>query len=97
MWRIAFCRKVNFLDVGCGFGGLTGKNGALVHVSFAMFANADDAPPFATAVALGALFPDKLTLALEIRPKVTEYVRLRIEALRSEHPGQVRLLLCFAN
>ncbi|GAB9463193.1 hypothetical protein Gpo141_00000662 [Globisporangium polare] len=54
--------KVDFLDVGCGFGGLT--------------------------VALGALFPDKLTLALEIRPKVTEYVRLRIEALRSEHPGQ---------
>lgn len=43
-----------------------------------------------SAVALGALFPDKLTLALEIRPKVTEYVRLRIEALRSEHPGQVR-------
>lgn len=34
------------------------------------------------------MFPDKLTLALEIRPKVTEYVRLRIEALRSEHPGQ---------
>lgn len=40
------------------------------------------------AVALGALFPDKLTLALEIRPRVTEFVRLRIEALRSEHPGQ---------
>ncbi|DAZ92442.1 TPA: hypothetical protein N0F65_000226 [Lagenidium giganteum] len=54
--------KVEFLDVGCGFGGLT--------------------------VALGKLFPNNLTLALEIRPKVTEYVRLRIEALRAEHPGQ---------
>ena len=29
-----------------------------------------------------------MTLALEIRAKVTEYVRLRIEALRAEHPGQ---------
>ncbi|KAH9110387.1 hypothetical protein AeMF1_014805 [Aphanomyces euteiches] len=51
--------KVEFLDVGCGFGGLT--------------------------IALANLFPDNLTLAMEIRPKVTEYVRLRIEALRNEH------------
>jgi tRNA (guanine-N7-)-methyltransferase len=34
------------------------------------------------------LFPDKLTLGLEIRAKITEYVRLRIEALRSEQPGK---------
>ncbi|KAJ0390579.1 hypothetical protein P43SY_011427 [Pythium insidiosum] len=53
---------VDFLDIGCGFGGLT--------------------------VALGELFPDNLTLGLEIRPKVTEYVRLRIEALRAEQPGK---------
>ncbi|RLN88055.1 hypothetical protein BBJ28_00013229 [Nothophytophthora sp. Chile5] len=58
----SFDYRVDFLDVGCGFGGLT--------------------------VALGELFPDKLTLALEIRAKVTEYVRLRIEALRVERPGQ---------
>lgn len=45
---------------------------------------------YLVTVALGALFPDKLTLALEIRPKVTEFVRLRIEALRAEQPGQVR-------
>ncbi|KAG7394869.1 tRNA (guanine-N(7)-)-methyltransferase [Phytophthora boehmeriae] len=37
---------------------------------------------------LAELYPDKLTLALEIRAKVTEYVRLRIEALRAEHQGQ---------
>lgn len=54
--------SVDFLDIGCGFGGLT--------------------------VALGELFPEKLTLGLEIRPKVTEYVRLRIEALRAEQPGK---------
>ncbi|KDO20496.1 hypothetical protein SPRG_14014 [Saprolegnia parasitica CBS 223.65] len=50
--------KVEFLDVGCGFGGLT--------------------------IALATLFPTNLTLAMEIRPKVTEYVRLRIEALRQD-------------
>ncbi|CAH0483007.1 unnamed protein product [Peronospora belbahrii] len=53
---------VDFLDIGCGFGGLTVK--------------------------LAELYPEKLTLALEIRAKVTEYVRLRIEALRKEHSGQ---------
>ncbi|CAI5735288.1 unnamed protein product [Hyaloperonospora brassicae] len=54
--------SVDFLDIGCGFGGLTVK--------------------------LAELFPDRVTLALEIRAKVTEYVRLRIEALRAEHPEQ---------
>ena len=38
------------------------------------------------AVALGALSPE-LTLALEIRPKVCEYVRQRLDALRRQHPG----------
>ncbi|RLN88828.1 hypothetical protein BBJ28_00002888 [Nothophytophthora sp. Chile5] len=50
--------------------------------------NSTDFPFGVDAVALGELFPDKLTLALEIRAKVTEYVRLRIEALRVERPGQ---------
>ncbi|KAI9905810.1 hypothetical protein PsorP6_013970 [Peronosclerospora sorghi] len=43
---------------------------------------------FQLTLKLGEMFPDKLTLALEIRAKVTEYVRLRIEALRAEHPNQ---------
>lgn len=38
-------------------------------------------------VALAKLFPDKLCLGMEIRAKVCEYVRLRIEALRGEHEG----------
>lgn len=51
----------DFLDVGCGFGGLT--------------------------VALASQFPDQSTLGLEIRAKVCEFVRLRIEALRVQEPG----------
>ena len=38
--------------------------------------------------ALSTLLPGKLVLGLEIRAKVTEYVRLRILALRKENPGQ---------
>ncbi|CAE7535338.1 unnamed protein product [Symbiodinium microadriaticum] len=38
-------------------------------------------------VALAGLHPDKCILGLEIRAKVCEYVRLRIEALREETGG----------
>lgn len=41
------------------------------------------------AVSLSEIFPEEQTLAMEIRPKVCEYVRLRIEALREKHPGKV--------
>lgn len=39
-------------------------------------------------VALAALLPEEVILGLEIRLKVTEYVRLRILALRQEKPGK---------
>lgn len=39
-------------------------------------------------IALSTLLPNKLILGLEIRAKVTEYVRLRVLALRKENPGQ---------
>lgn len=39
-------------------------------------------------VALSTLLPDNIILGLEIRFKITEYVRLRIAALRVEHPGK---------
>lgn len=39
-------------------------------------------------VALSTLLPEQVILGLEIRAKVAEYVRLRIMALRKEHPGQ---------
>ena len=39
-------------------------------------------------VALSTLLPDEQILGMEIRAKVTEYVRLRIVALRKENPNQ---------
>ena len=38
-------------------------------------------------LALATLLPDNIILGMEIRAKVTEYVRLRIVASRKEHPG----------
>lgn len=45
-------------------------------------------------VELAQLFPDQLVLGMEIRAKVCEYVRLRIEALREEQPGQYQNAAC---
>lgn len=39
-------------------------------------------------MALATLLPHEIILGMEIRAKVTEYVRLRILAARKEHPGQ---------
>jgi tRNA (guanine-N7-)-methyltransferase len=39
-------------------------------------------------VSLATLLPEETILGMEIRAKVTEYVRLRIVAFRKEHPGQ---------
>jgi|EP00945_MAST-04E_sp_MAST-4E-sp1_P000323 tRNA (guanine-N7-)-methyltransferase len=55
-------KTVDFVDVGCGFGGLT--------------------------VALAKNFSGKVSLGMEIRPKVTEYVRRKIQALQKEHRGE---------
>uniref|UniRef100_A0A8D0BPD3 tRNA (guanine-N(7)-)-methyltransferase n=1 Tax=Salvator merianae TaxID=96440 RepID=A0A8D0BPD3_SALMN len=45
-------------------------------------------------VALSPLFPDTLMLGLEIRVKVSDYVRDRIESLRASHPGQFQNIAC---
>lgn len=45
-------------------------------------------------VALARIFPDKLVCGMEIRAKVCEYVRLRIEGLRTQHPGQYENAAC---
>ncbi len=45
-------------------------------------------------IALSELFPDKIVLGMEIRPKVTEYVRLRVEGLREANPGQYENASC---
>lgn len=45
-------------------------------------------------IALANMFPDKLVLGMEIRAKVCEYVRLRIEALRKDCPGSYQNAGC---
>jgi len=57
---------VDFVDIGCGFGGLT--------------------------VALAQLFPDKLTLGMEIRSKVTHHIRIHIvHAYSCSHAASLTL------
>ncbi|KAI8011482.1 tRNA (guanine-N(7)-)-methyltransferase [Camellia lanceoleosa] len=55
-------KKIQFADIGCGFGGLL--------------------------ISLSTLFPDTLMIGMELRDKVTEYVKERILALRVAHPSQ---------
>jgi tRNA (guanine-N7-)-methyltransferase len=40
------------------------------------------------------MFPETLMLGMEIRVKVSDYVMDRIEALRSQHPGQYQNIAC---
>lgn len=49
-------KQVDFLDIGCGYGGLL--------------------------IRLAELYPDNLSLGMEIRVKVSDYVQERIRALR---------------
>ncbi|XP_018580789.1 tRNA (guanine-N(7)-)-methyltransferase [Scleropages formosus] len=60
--------RVEFADIGCGYGGLL--------------------------VELSPLFPDKLILGLEIRVKVSDYVRDRILSLRAAEPGKYQNIAC---
>lgn len=55
-------KKIQFADVGCGFGGLL--------------------------ISLATLFPEILMIGMELRDKVTEYVKERILSLRVANPGQ---------
>ncbi|XP_048347809.1 tRNA (guanine-N(7)-)-methyltransferase isoform X3 [Sphaerodactylus townsendi] len=45
-------------------------------------------------VALSPLFPNTLMLGLEIRVKVSDYVRDRIRSLRASHPGLYQNVAC---
>lgn len=56
-------KKIEILDIGCGFGGLT--------------------------ITLSTLFPTKVILAMEIRTKVCEFVKRKIDALRSQDPNGI--------
>ena len=61
-------RKVEFVDIGCGYGGFLIK--------------------------LGELFPDKLSLGMEIRVKVSDYVIDRINALRRVPEESAQNIAC---
>ncbi|XP_014784953.1 tRNA (guanine-N(7)-)-methyltransferase isoform X1 [Octopus bimaculoides] len=60
--------KIEFADIGCGYGGLL--------------------------VSLSPLFPDKLMLGIEIRVKVSDFVKERIKALRTMNPGMYQNIAC---
>ncbi|XP_013864633.1 tRNA (guanine-N(7)-)-methyltransferase [Austrofundulus limnaeus] len=45
-------------------------------------------------VELSPLFPDKLILGLEIRVKVSDYVKDRIQSLRASNPGGYQNIAC---
>ncbi|KAK7283017.1 hypothetical protein RIF29_12212 [Crotalaria pallida] len=55
-------KKIQFADIGCGFGGLL--------------------------ISLATLFPETLMVGMELRDKVSEYVKERILSLRVANPGQ---------
>jgi tRNA (guanine-N7-)-methyltransferase len=61
-------KEVQALDVGCGYGGLLCLQIPRLY--------------FNVAVELSTVFPDMLSLGMEIRLKVSAYVRERIAALR---------------
>ncbi|KAL5782875.1 hypothetical protein ACOSP7_007904 [Xanthoceras sorbifolium] len=60
--EVSHLKKIQFADIGCGFGGLL--------------------------ISLSTLFPETLMIGMELRDKVTEYVKERILALRVSNPGQ---------
>ncbi|KAK3212780.1 hypothetical protein Dsin_017486 [Dipteronia sinensis] len=60
--EVSCSKKIQFADIGCGFGGLL--------------------------ISLSTLFPETLMIGMELRDKVTEYVKERILALRGSNPGQ---------
>ncbi|KAJ8298979.1 hypothetical protein KUTeg_023039 [Tegillarca granosa] len=60
--------KVEFADIGCGYGGLL--------------------------IELSPLFPDTLMVGMEIRVKVSDYVKDRISALRKQNLGKYQNIAC---
>lgn len=60
--QVDISKKIQFADIGCGFGGLL--------------------------ISLSTLFPETLMIGMELRDKVTEYVKERILALRMSNHGQ---------
>ena len=62
---------IEFADIGCGYGGLLSKRTLKLFFYLCL-----------VLVSLGPLFPNTKMIGMEIRVKVCDYVRQRIEALR---------------
>jgi tRNA (guanine-N7-)-methyltransferase len=45
-------------------------------------------------IQLSEMYPNKLSLGMEIRVKVSDYVQDRIKALRIQHPGKYNNIAC---
>uniref|UniRef100_A0A1L8DAW7 tRNA (guanine-N(7)-)-methyltransferase n=1 Tax=Nyssomyia neivai TaxID=330878 RepID=A0A1L8DAW7_9DIPT len=60
--------KVEFLDIGCGYGGFL--------------------------IELGKIYPEKFSLGMEIRVKVSDYVMDKIKVLRTNNPGSYENIAC---
>lgn len=92
--------RVEFADIGCGYGGLLGRSLICPH---SPAPDPTELTPSSisplcsfcqSTVELSPLFPDKLMLGLEIRVKVSDYVRDRIQSLRVSEPGSYQNIAC---
>lgn len=97
--------RVEFADVGCGYGGLLGEHGGHGGVGGGWGlpgegggpGGAEEVPgvsPAVPAVALAERFPQTLALGLELRGKVAAFTRARIRALRAAQPGRFGNVAC---
>lgn len=92
-------QQVEFADIGCGYGGLLGDLTTsfwlVVVLLFIIWSLYSCLPLcFCCPVELSPLFPDKLMLGLEIRVKVSDYVRDRIQSLRASEPEKYQNIAC---
>lgn len=93
--------RVEFADIGCGYGGLLGTSLISPHSPHSpapMLTPPSFISPVClfclSSVELSPLFPDKLMLGLEIRVKVSDYVRDRIQSLRASEPSSYQNIAC---
>lgn len=83
-------KKVEFADIGCGYGGLLSMDCLFTLFSLLHLYSYS----FLYIVTLATMFPEKLMLGMEIRVKVSEYVQDRIKALRELNQGSYKNVAC---
>lgn len=83
-------RRVEFLDVGCGYGGLLSKRPPSSSYACFLWKHLS----LVLVVALSPLFPETLMLGIEIRIKLVDYVTERVQALRNQNPGHYTNVAC---